>query len=90
MRLHPCATGIHSRVRPFTTNAKERVPRSRADRQVGRNGILVDKDEEANLPPDLSKPVTGPADRFSYEVIERHGSRGFGAGNFRRLFERRA
>jgi len=49
-------------------------------------GILVDRDEEGYLLQIFTKPVE---DRptFFFEIIERHGSRGFGKGNFKALFE---
>jgi 4-hydroxyphenylpyruvate dioxygenase len=71
----------------YYEEAKERVPEV-AD-QIGdleRNGILVDKDEEGYLLQIFSKPVQDRPTVF-YEIIERHGSRGFGAGNFKALFE---
>jgi 4-hydroxyphenylpyruvate dioxygenase len=49
-------------------------------------GILVDADDDGYLLQIFSKPLQ---DRptFFLEVIERHGSQGFGAGNFKALFE---
>jgi 4-hydroxyphenylpyruvate dioxygenase len=49
-------------------------------------GILVDRDEEGYLLQIFSKPVQDRPTVF-FEVIERHGSRGFGKGNFKALFE---
>ncbi len=49
-------------------------------------GILVDRDEEGYLLQIFTKPVQDRPTVF-YEVIERHGSRGFGQGNFKALFE---
>ncbi len=51
-----------------------------------RNGILVDKDEDGYLLQIFSKNVQDRPTVF-YEVIERHGAKGFGAGNFKALFE---
>ena len=51
-----------------------------------RNGVLVDKDEDGYLLQIFSKPVQDRPTVF-YELIERHGARGFGAGNFKALFE---
>jgi 4-hydroxyphenylpyruvate dioxygenase len=51
-----------------------------------RNGILVDKDEDGYLLQIFTKPVQDRPTVF-YELIERHGARGFGAGNFKALFE---
>jgi 4-hydroxyphenylpyruvate dioxygenase len=49
-------------------------------------GILVDCDEEGYLLQIFTKPVEDRPTVF-FEVIERHGSRGFGKGNFKALFE---
>ncbi len=49
-------------------------------------GILVDRDDEGYLLQIFSKPVQDRPTVF-FEIIERHGSRGFGKGNFRALFE---
>jgi 4-hydroxyphenylpyruvate dioxygenase len=49
-------------------------------------GILVDRDDEGYLLQIFSKPV-GDRPTVFFEVIERHGSRGFGEGNFKALFE---
>jgi 4-hydroxyphenylpyruvate dioxygenase len=49
-------------------------------------GIEADRDEEGFLFQIFTRPVQ---DRptFFFEIIERHGSRGFGVGNFKALFE---
>ena len=49
-------------------------------------GILVDRDDDGYLLQIFTKPVQDRPTVF-YEVIERHGSRGFGQGNFKALFE---
>ena len=49
-------------------------------------GILVDRDEEGYLLQLFTKIVQDRPTLF-FEVIERHGSRGFGLGNFKSLFE---
>ncbi|MBA3530611.1 MAG: VOC family protein, partial [Ardenticatenales bacterium] len=49
-------------------------------------GILVDRDEEGYLLQIFSKPIQDRPTLF-FEIIERHGSRGFGKGNFKALFE---
>ena len=49
-------------------------------------GILVDRDDEGYLLQIFSKPV-GDRPTVFFEVIERHGARGFGDGNFKALFE---
>jgi len=48
--------------------------------------ILVDQDEEGYLLQIFSKPVVDRPTMF-FEIIQRKGSRGFGKGNFRALFE---
>jgi 4-hydroxyphenylpyruvate dioxygenase len=51
-----------------------------------RLGILVDRDEEGYLLQIFGKAV-GDRPTVFFEVIERHGARGFGEGNFKALFE---
>jgi 4-hydroxyphenylpyruvate dioxygenase len=48
--------------------------------------ILVDKDEEGYLLQLFTKPVEDRPTVF-FEIIQRKGSRGFGKGNFKALFE---
>ena len=48
--------------------------------------ILVDRDEEGYLLQLFTKPVLDRPTLF-FEIIQRKGSRGFGKGNFRALFE---
>ncbi|MEP6598342.1 MAG: 4-hydroxyphenylpyruvate dioxygenase [Actinomycetota bacterium] len=48
--------------------------------------ILVDRDENGYLLQIFTKPV-GDRPTVFYEVIERHGSLGFGKGNFKALFQ---
>jgi 4-hydroxyphenylpyruvate dioxygenase len=49
-------------------------------------GILVDRDDDGYLLQIFTKPV-GDRPTVFFEVIERHGARGFGDGNFKALFE---
>jgi len=71
----------------YYEEAKERVPEVASQiADLERTAILVDKDEEGYLLQIFSKPVQDRPTVF-YEIIERHGSRGFGAGNFKALFE---
>ena len=49
-------------------------------------GILVDRDDEGYLLQIFTQPVEDRPTVF-FEVIERHGARGFGEGNFKSLFE---
>ncbi|KRE37743.1 4-hydroxyphenylpyruvate dioxygenase [Janibacter sp. Soil728] len=48
--------------------------------------ILVDRDEDGYLLQIFTKPL-GDRPTVFFEIIERHGSLGFGKGNFRALFE---
>jgi 4-hydroxyphenylpyruvate dioxygenase len=54
--------------------------------ELQRRGILVDRDEDGYLLQIFTKPV-GDRPTVFFEFIERHGSLGFGKGNFRALFE---
>jgi 4-hydroxyphenylpyruvate dioxygenase len=49
-------------------------------------GILVDRDEEGYLLQLFTRPVQDRPTLF-FELIQRKGSRGFGKGNFKALFE---
>lgn len=49
-------------------------------------GVLADSDEDGYLLQIFTQPVEDRPTLF-FEVIERHGSRGFGVGNFKSLFE---
>lgn len=49
-------------------------------------GILVDQDDEGYLLQIFSRPLQDRPTAF-IEIIQRHGSRGFGKGNFKALFE---
>lgn len=49
-------------------------------------GLLADRDDEGYLLQIFTKPVEDRPTLF-FEVIERHGSRSFGKGNFKALFE---
>jgi 4-hydroxyphenylpyruvate dioxygenase len=71
----------------YYEEAKDRVPEvAEQIDALQRNGILVDKDEDGYLLQIFTKPVQDRPTVF-YEVIERHGAKGFGAGNFKALFE---
>lgn len=54
--------------------------------ELAELGILVDRDEEGYMLQIFTKPV-GDRPTLFFEVIERHGSRSFGKGNFKALFE---
>jgi 4-hydroxyphenylpyruvate dioxygenase len=65
----------------------ERVGKINEDlADLRRLGILVDRDDEGYLLQIFTKPV-GDRPTVFFEVIERHGARGFGDGNFKALFE---
>ena len=49
-------------------------------------GILVDRDDEGYLLQIFSRPIQDRPTMF-VEIIQRHGARGFGKGNFKALFE---
>ncbi|MEA2244563.1 MAG: 4-hydroxyphenylpyruvate dioxygenase, partial [Solirubrobacteraceae bacterium] len=51
-----------------------------------RLGVLVDRDDEGYLLQIFTKPL-GDRPTIFLEIIERHGARGFGEGNFKALFE---
>jgi 4-hydroxyphenylpyruvate dioxygenase len=61
---------------------KVRVPVA----ELKKRGILVDRDEDGYLLQIFTKPI-GDRPTVFYELIERHGSLGFGKGNFKALFE---
>jgi 4-hydroxyphenylpyruvate dioxygenase len=54
--------------------------------QLQDRRILVDRDEDGYLLQIFTKPVQDRPTVF-FELIERHGSMGFGKGNFKALFE---
>jgi 4-hydroxyphenylpyruvate dioxygenase len=54
--------------------------------EIKRLGILVDKDDDGYLLQIFTRPVEDRPTVF-YEIIQRKGSRGFGKGNFKALFE---
>jgi 4-hydroxyphenylpyruvate dioxygenase len=54
--------------------------------ELRRRGVLVDRDEDGYLLQIFTKPL-GDRPTVFFELIERHGSAGFGKGNFRALFE---
>ena len=55
-------------------------------RWLEERGILVDRDEDGYLLQIFTKPI-GDRPTVFFEMIERHGSLGFGKGNFKALFE---
>jgi 4-hydroxyphenylpyruvate dioxygenase len=57
-----------------------------SEEDLKRLGILVDRDDEGYLLQIFTKPL-GDRPTIFFEIIERHGARGFGEGNFKALFE---
>lgn len=53
--------------------------------ELAELGILVDRDEDGYLLQIFTQPVQDRPTLF-FELIERHGCRGFGQGNFKALF----
>jgi 4-hydroxyphenylpyruvate dioxygenase len=89
-----CVTTLRERGVDFLTipeeyydDVPERV--GEIDEQIDdlrRLGILVDRDDEGYLLQIFTKPI-GDRPTVFFEIIERHGARGFGEGNFKALFE---
>ena len=66
---------------------RERIGDVRAPiEELKQRRILVDRDEDGYLLQIFTKPVSDRPTVF-FELIERHGSLGFGKGNFKALFE---
>ena len=55
-------------------------------KELQRLSIMIDADEEGYLLQIFTKPVEDRPTLF-FEIIQRMGARGFGAGNFKALFE---
>lgn len=55
-------------------------------KELQKLSIMIDADEEGYLLQIFTKPVEDRPTLF-YEIIQRMGARGFGAGNFKALFE---
>jgi 4-hydroxyphenylpyruvate dioxygenase len=71
----------------YYDDAHERVGEIDEDwADLQRLGILADRDEEGYLLQIFTATAQDRPTLF-FEVIERHGSRGFGEGNFKALFE---
>ncbi|CAA9338905.1 MAG: 4-hydroxyphenylpyruvate dioxygenase [uncultured Nocardioidaceae bacterium] len=66
---------------------RERIGKVRVPiEELKKRRILVDRDEDGYLLQIFTRPV-GDRPTVFFEFIERHGSLGFGKGNFRALFE---
>jgi 4-hydroxyphenylpyruvate dioxygenase len=71
----------------YYEQAKARVGEVKEDfAAIQELGILVDRDDEGYLLQLFTKPVEDRPTVF-FEIIQRRGSRGFGKGNFKALFE---
>ena len=71
----------------YYTNIQERVGEIKEDiNELKKLGILIDRDEEGYLLQLFTKPIEDRPTLF-IEIIQRRGSRGFGQGNFKALFE---
>lgn len=65
----------------------DRVGTIREDlRELAELGILVDRDDEGYMLQIFTKPVADRPTLF-FEIIQRRGSKSFGKGNFKALFE---
>ncbi|MGI8879198.1 MAG: 4-hydroxyphenylpyruvate dioxygenase [Jatrophihabitans sp.] len=66
---------------------RSRIGKVRAPiEELQKRAILVDRDEDGYLLQIFTKPI-GDRPTVFFELIERHGSLGFGKGNFKALFE---
>jgi 4-hydroxyphenylpyruvate dioxygenase len=70
----------------FPINEPAEGKRKSQIEDLRRLGILVDRDDEGYLLQIFTKPI-GDRPTVFFEIIERHGARGFGEGNFKALFE---
>jgi len=71
----------------YYDNLQDRVGPIREDlKELAELGILVDKDDEGYMLQIFTKPVADRPTLF-FEVIQRRGSKSFGKGNFKALFE---
>jgi 4-hydroxyphenylpyruvate dioxygenase len=73
---HTYYTELAARVGPIDEPVEE----------LERLGILVDRDDEGYMLQIFTRPVEDRPTLF-YEIIQRKGSRSFGKGNFKALFE---
>jgi 4-hydroxyphenylpyruvate dioxygenase len=86
---HLSARGIQFLKTPesYYDDVPERIGEIQEDlADLARLGILVDRDDEGYLLQIFTKPI-GDRPTMFFEIIERHGARGFGEGNFKALFE---
>lgn len=71
---------VPDRLKEFGHHMKEDIEK------LMKLGIMIDADEEGYLLQIFTKPVEDRPTLF-FEIIQRMGARGFGAGNFKALFE---
>ena len=71
---------VPGRLETFSHELKEDIEKLKA------LGIMIDADEEGYLLQIFTKPVEDRPTLF-FEIIQRMGAKGFGAGNFKALFE---
>ncbi|PVW14105.1 4-hydroxyphenylpyruvate dioxygenase [Marixanthomonas spongiae] len=71
---------VPARLQKFEHELKEDIDR------LMKLGIMIDADEEGYLLQIFTKPVEDRPTLF-FEIIQRMGARGFGAGNFKALFQ---
>lgn len=71
---------VPGRLEAFSHELREDIEKLKA------LGIMIDADEEGYLLQIFTKPVEDRPTLF-FEIIQRMGARGFGAGNFKALFE---
>jgi 4-hydroxyphenylpyruvate dioxygenase len=71
---------IPDRLKNHIANFKEDI------NKLQELGIMIDADEEGYLLQIFTKPIEDRPTLF-FEIIQRMGARGFGAGNFKALFE---
>jgi 4-hydroxyphenylpyruvate dioxygenase len=71
----------------YYTSLQERVGKiDEPVNELEKLGVLVDRDNEGYMLQIFTKPVEDRPTLF-YEIIQRKGSRSFGKGNFKALFE---
>ena len=73
-------TAVPGRLEEFSHELREDIEKLKA------LGIMIDADEEGYLLQIFTKPIEDRHTLF-FEIIQRMGARGFGAGNFKALFE---
>jgi 4-hydroxyphenylpyruvate dioxygenase len=85
--LRECGIEFLKTPNTYYDNLEERVGKVSEDVGLLRElNVLVDRDEWGHLFQVFTKPLQGRPTVFM-EIIQRHGARGFGGGNIKRLFE---